>query len=69
MRLRLFFLPNFLGAKFMQGGTFIPDSRVDSHDDQKDWLSKNTFLQLCECFWCILGRLYLLLKTTFIYHR
>ena len=28
MGLRLFFLPNFLGAMFIQGGTFIPDSRV-----------------------------------------
>ena len=29
MGLRLFFLPNFLGATFVQGATFIPDSRVD----------------------------------------
>ena len=28
MGLRLFFLPNFLGATFIQGGMFIPDSRV-----------------------------------------
>ena len=28
MGLRLFFLTNFLGATFIQGGTFIPDSRV-----------------------------------------
>ena len=28
MGLRLFFLPNFPGATFIQGGTFIPDSRV-----------------------------------------
>ena len=28
MGLRLFFLPNFPGAMFIQGGTFIPDSRV-----------------------------------------
>ena len=28
MGLCLFFLPNFPGAKFIQGGTFIPDSRV-----------------------------------------
>jgi hypothetical protein len=26
MGLHLFFLPNFLGATFIQGGTFIPDS-------------------------------------------
>ena len=28
MGLRLFFLPNFPGDTFIQGGTFIPDSRV-----------------------------------------
>ena len=28
MGLRLFFLPNFPGATFIQGGTFYPDSRV-----------------------------------------
>ena len=28
MGLRLFFLPNFPGAMFIQGGMFIPDSRV-----------------------------------------
>ena len=28
MGLRLFFLPNFPGARFIQGATFIPDSRV-----------------------------------------
>ena len=28
MGLLLFFLPNFLGATFIQGGTFIPDSGV-----------------------------------------
>ena len=28
MGLRLLFLPNFPGATFIQGGTFIPDSRV-----------------------------------------
>ena len=28
MGLHLFFLPNFPGATFIQGGTFIPDSRV-----------------------------------------
>jgi hypothetical protein len=28
MGLRLFFLPNFPGTMFIQGGTFIPDSRV-----------------------------------------
>ena len=28
MGLRLSFLPNFPGATFIQGGTFIPDSKV-----------------------------------------
>ena len=28
MGLRLFFLQNFPGAMFIQGATFIPDSRV-----------------------------------------
>ena len=28
MGLRLFFLPNFPGTTLIQGGTFIPDSRV-----------------------------------------
>ena len=28
MGLRLFFLPNFPGTTFIQGGTFISDSRV-----------------------------------------
>ena len=28
MGLRLFFLPNFPGAMFIQGATFIPDYRV-----------------------------------------
>ena len=31
MGLRLFFLPNFLGAMFIQRATFIPDSRVFIH--------------------------------------
>ena len=29
MGLRLFFLPNFSGAIFIQGATFIPDYRVE----------------------------------------
>ena len=29
MGLRLFFLPNFPRATFIQGATFIPDSRVE----------------------------------------
>ena len=33
MGLRLFFLPNFPGATFIQGGTFIPDSRVGESED------------------------------------
>ena len=31
MGLRLFFLPNFPAATFIQGATFIPDSRVHKH--------------------------------------
>ena len=30
MGLPLFFLPNFPGAMFIQGATFIPDSRVQT---------------------------------------
>ena len=33
MELRLFFLPNFPGATFIQGATFIPDSRVVKSDE------------------------------------
>jgi hypothetical protein len=33
MGLRLFFLLNFPGATFIQGGTFIPDSREDINKD------------------------------------
>ena len=36
MGLRLFFLPNFPGAMFIQGATFIPDSRVV----QSSWYQK-----------------------------
>ena len=32
MGIRLFFLSNFPGAMFIQGATFIPDSRVDNYD-------------------------------------
>ena len=35
MRLRLFLLPNFPGATFIQGGTFIPDSRVTKYHIKK----------------------------------
>ena len=35
MGLRLFFLPNCPGAAFIQGATFIPDSRVI-----QNWLLK-----------------------------
>ena len=31
MGLRLFFLPNFPGATLIQGGTFIPASRVNQN--------------------------------------
>jgi hypothetical protein len=40
MGLLLFFLPNFPGAMFIQGGTFIPDSRV-----HKYFLQKVSFLR------------------------
>ena len=36
MGLRLFFLPNFPGAMFIQGATFIPDSRVWMFSNDKD---------------------------------
>ena len=36
MGLCLFFLPNFPGATFIQGGTFIPDSRVISRTANED---------------------------------
>ena len=32
MDLLLFSLSNFPGAMFIQGATFIPDSRVDNYD-------------------------------------
>ena len=32
MGLRLFFLPNFPGAMFIQGATFIQDCRVAQND-------------------------------------
>ena len=49
MGLRLFFLPNFPGDTFIQGGTFIPDSRVVGFG-QADVLglrqkSKNNFVR------------------------
>ena len=34
MGLCLLFLPNFPGATFIQGGTFIPESRVTSRQIQ-----------------------------------
>ena len=33
MGLRLFFLPNFPAATFIQGATFIPDSRVSKSEN------------------------------------
>ena len=33
MGLHLFFLPNFPGSMFIQGATFIPDSRVVMFDE------------------------------------
>ena len=46
MGLRLFFLPNFPGAMFIQGGTFIPDSRVVSSLEylpHSNFQKKNSF--------------------------
>ena len=51
MGLCLFFLPNFPGAMFIQGATFIPDSRVSVHE-------KGTFMP----FYCIDGACHLLRK-------
>ena len=39
MGLRLFFLSNFPGSTFIQGVTFIPDSRVHCH-----WLGFSSFI-------------------------
>ena len=49
MGLRLFFLPNFPGATFIQGATFIPDSRVHS----KCWNIKRkiTNLYISSKYW------------------
>ena len=41
MGLRLFFLPNFPGAMFIQGATFIPDSRVSGGKYQLLFLGQN----------------------------
>ena len=48
MGLRLFFFPNFPGTMFIQGATFIPDSRVG------EYLTMNFihFLFTCNAFWC-----------------
>ena len=35
MGLCLFFLPNFPGTMFIQGATFIPDSRVPKAEHDK----------------------------------
>ena len=47
MGLRSFFLPNFPGAMFIQGATFIPDSRVVPHIPNRElkmstWASYST---------------------------
>mgnify|MGYP007048715311 CR=1 FL=1 len=39
MGLRLFFLPNFPGTMFIQGTTFIPDSRVGRSFEVKGFSS------------------------------
>ena len=48
MGLRLFFLTNFPGAMFIQGATFIPDSRVGGLVPGKNCVTKNT----CQCDCC-----------------
>ena len=42
MGLHLFFLPNFPGAMFIQGATFIPDSRVKNSQRILQKLPKNS---------------------------
>ena len=44
MGLRLFFLPNFPGATFIQGATYIPDSRATSKSSNNVKYSKWNFL-------------------------
>ena len=42
MGLRLFFLPNFPAATFIQGATFIPDSRVPTSSRPRSyWMTLN----------------------------
>ena len=41
MGLHLFFLPNFPGATFIQGATFIPDSRVTVNLSENYCLGKS----------------------------
>jgi hypothetical protein len=59
MELRLFFLLNFPGAIFIQGSTFIPDSRVQTKTAtifsdsirfqfRKNW-EEQIFCQIGEC--------------------
>ena len=44
MGLSLFFWPNFPGAMFIQGATFIPDSRVYKKNSEKKILYTNLYM-------------------------
>ena len=46
MGLHLFFLPYFPGAMFIQGATFIPDSRVSVHEKGTFMPSSSVFIAL-----------------------
>ena len=56
MGLRLFLLPNFPGATFIQGGTFITESRVYSglNTNEKFWrlfgTVENVWENLCMAY-------------------
>ena len=47
MGLRLFFLPNFPGAMLIQGGTFIPDSRVRTTFQMRRKNKSGIFSRIC----------------------
>ena len=49
MELRLFFLPNFPGATFIQGATIIPDSRVT--EELKPLSLFESFENILHKFW------------------
>ena len=47
MGLRLFFLPNFPGAMFIQGATFIPDSRVEKSVEGQNGFFSGVCMYVC----------------------